>query len=53
MKDAKPIKALMGMNGNLNLDIRDKSIDQKVYRSIIGYLLFYVHHDQTSCYLFA
>jgi hypothetical protein len=39
MKDAKPIKTHMGTNGHLDLNTRGKSIDQKVYRSMIGYLL--------------
>jgi hypothetical protein len=38
MKDAKPIKTPMGTNGQLDLDIEGKSVDQKVYRSIIGSL---------------
>jgi hypothetical protein len=40
MKNAKPIKTPMGTNGHLDLDTGDKSIDQKVYRSMIGYLLY-------------
>jgi hypothetical protein len=40
MDKAKPIKTLMGTNGHLDLDMGSKSIDQKVYRSIIGYLLY-------------
>jgi hypothetical protein len=39
MKDAKPIKTLMGTNGHLDLDTGGKSIDQKVYWSMIGSLL--------------
>jgi hypothetical protein len=39
MKNAKPIKAPMGTNGHLDLDTGDKSVDQKVYRSMIGSLL--------------
>jgi hypothetical protein len=35
MKDAKPIKTPMGTNGHLDLDTGGKSIDQKVYRSMI------------------
>jgi hypothetical protein len=35
MKNAKPIKAPMGTNGHLDLDTGGKSIDQKVYRSMI------------------
>jgi hypothetical protein len=40
MKDAKPIKIPMGTNGHLDLDTGGKSIDQKVYRSMIGSLLY-------------
>jgi hypothetical protein len=40
MKDGKPIKTPMGTNGNLDLDTGGKSVDQKVYRSMIGSLLY-------------
>jgi hypothetical protein len=40
MKDAKPIKTPMGTNVHLDLDTGGKSIDQKVYRSMIGSLLY-------------
>ena len=40
MKDAKPIKTPMGTNGHLNLDTGGKSVDQKVYQSMIGSLLY-------------
>jgi hypothetical protein len=40
MKNVKPIKTPMGTNGHLNLDTGGKSIDQKVYRSMIGSLLY-------------
>jgi hypothetical protein len=40
MKDAKPIKTPMGTNKHLDLDARDKSVDQKVYQSMIGSLLY-------------
>jgi hypothetical protein len=40
MKDAKPIKTPMGTNGHLDLDTRGKSVDQKVYQSMIGSLLY-------------
>jgi hypothetical protein len=35
MKDAKPIKTPMGTKGHLDLDTGGKSVDQKVYRSMI------------------
>jgi hypothetical protein len=40
MKDGKPIKTPMGTNGHLNLNTGGKSVDQKVYRSMIGSLLY-------------
>jgi hypothetical protein len=40
MKDAKPIKTPMWTNGHLDLDTGGKSVDQKVYRSMIGSLLY-------------
>jgi hypothetical protein len=35
MKDAKPIKTLMGTNKHLDLDAGGKSVDKKLYRSMI------------------
>jgi hypothetical protein len=40
MKDGKPIKTPMGTKGHLDLDTGGKSVDQKVYRSMIGSLLY-------------
>jgi hypothetical protein len=40
MKNGKPIKTPMGTNGHLDLDTEGKSVDQKVYRSMIGSLLY-------------
>jgi hypothetical protein len=40
MENVKPIKTPIGTNGHLDLDTRGKSIDQKVYRSMIGSLLY-------------
>jgi hypothetical protein len=40
MKDGKPIKTSMGTNGHLDLDMGGKSVDQKVYQSMIGSLLY-------------
>jgi hypothetical protein len=40
MKDAKPIKTPMGTNRHLDLEAGGKSVDQKVYRSMIGSLLY-------------
>jgi hypothetical protein len=40
MNKAKPIKTPMGTNGHLDLDLGGTSVDQKVYHSIIGSLLY-------------
>jgi hypothetical protein len=40
MKNGKPIKTPMGTNGHLDLVMGGKSVDQKVYRSMIGSLLY-------------
>jgi hypothetical protein len=40
MKNAKPIMTPMGTNGHLDLDTGGKSVDQKVYRSMIDSLLY-------------
>jgi hypothetical protein len=40
MKNAKPIKTPMGTNGHLDLDIGGKYVEQKVYWSMIGSLLY-------------
>jgi hypothetical protein len=39
MDKAKPIKTSLGTNSYLNLDLGGTSIDQKIYRSMIGSLL--------------
>ena len=56
MNNVKPIKTPMGTNGHIDLDTGGKSIDQKVYRSMIGSLLYlcciltgyYAFHMQDS-----
>ena len=40
MADAKPIKTPMAVNGHLDLNEDGKSVDQKVYRSMIGSFLY-------------
>ena len=40
MADAKLIKTPMTVNGHLDLNENGKSVDQKVYRSMIGSLLY-------------
>jgi hypothetical protein len=37
---AKPIKTLIGTNGQLDLNMSGNSVDQKGYRFMIGYLLY-------------
>jgi hypothetical protein len=38
MDKANPIKTPMGTNIHLDLDLDDTSVDQKIYRSMIGSL---------------
>jgi hypothetical protein len=40
MNDAKPAKTLIGTDEHLDLNVGGKSVDQKVYRSMIGSLLY-------------
>jgi hypothetical protein len=40
MDKPKPINTPMGTNGHLDLDMGGKSVDQKVYHSMIGFLLY-------------
>jgi hypothetical protein len=40
MNKVKPIKTPIGTNGHLDLDLDGTSVDQKVYRSMIGSLLY-------------
>jgi hypothetical protein len=53
MKDAKPIKTPMGTNGHLDLDTGRKSVDQKVYRSMIGSLLCLCPSRPDICFPYA
>jgi hypothetical protein len=41
MNNTKPIKTPMSSNGHLGLNEQGKSIDQKVYRSMIGSFLYH------------
>jgi hypothetical protein len=41
MDKAKPIKTSMCTNGHLDLNLGGTSVDQKVYRSMIGSLLYF------------
>jgi hypothetical protein len=40
MADSKPIKTPMALNGHLDLNEEGKLLDQKVFRSMIGPLLY-------------
>jgi hypothetical protein len=40
MADSKPIKTPMALNGHLDLNEEGKSVNQKVFRSMIGSLLY-------------
>jgi hypothetical protein len=40
MDKVKPIKTLMDTSGHLDLDMGGKSVDEKVYRSMIGFLFY-------------
>jgi hypothetical protein len=40
VKDAKPAKTPMGTDVHLDLNKGGKSVDQKIYRSMIGSLLY-------------
>jgi hypothetical protein len=40
VENAKPIKTPIGANGHFDLDMGGTSVDQKVYRCMIGSLLY-------------
>jgi hypothetical protein len=40
MEDAKSISTPMGTNGSLDSDVSGNIVDQKMYRSMIGSLLY-------------
>ena len=40
MSDSKAISTPMGTNGNLDSDASENMVDQKLYRSMIGSLLY-------------
>ena len=49
MDDCKPIKTPMPSNGHLDVDEGGKMVDQTLYRSMIGSLLYLTHLGLTSC----
>ena len=52
MDDCKPIKTPMPINGHLNLDEGGKSVDQTLYHSMIGSLLYQPHLGPISCLVY-
>jgi hypothetical protein len=42
MNEAKPISTPMGTNGNLDTDESGNMMDEKLYRSMIGSLLYVI-----------
>ena len=49
MDECKPIMTPMASNGHLDLDEGGKSVDQTLYRSMIGSLLYLTVSRPTSC----
>ena len=49
MDECKPIKTPMPTNGHLDLDEGGNTVDQTLYRSMIGSLLYLTHLGPTSC----
>jgi hypothetical protein len=52
-KYAKPAKTPMETDGHLDLNAGGKSVDQKVYQTMIGSFIIFVQVDQILCFLFA
>jgi hypothetical protein len=53
MDDCKPIKTPMPANGHLDLDEGGKPVNQKLYHSMIGSLLYLTASSLISCLVFA
>ena len=49
MSDSKVISTLMGTNGNLDSDASGNMVDQKIYRSMIGSLLYLCDRIKAGC----
>ena len=49
MVNAKPIKTPMSTNGHLDLNVEGKTMDTKVYHSMIGSLLYCAHLGPILC----
>jgi len=52
MDDAKSISIPMGTNGSLDSDTSGNMVDQKLYRSMIGSLLYVTASDRMSCLVY-
>jgi hypothetical protein len=53
MEDAKPIKTPMDTNGHLDLDEGGKSVDLKIYRSMLVVCFILPHLGPISCLVYA
>ena len=53
MIDGKVISTPMGTNGNLDSNASGNMVDQKLYRSMIGSLLYVPHQGRMSCLVYA
>ena len=49
MDESKAISTLMGTNGNLDSDASGNMVNQKMYRSIIGSLLYICDRIKAGC----
>jgi hypothetical protein len=52
MNEAKPISKPMGTNGSLHSDKSGNLVGQKMYRLMIGSLLYVTHQDRMSCLVY-
>ena len=53
MSDSKAISTPMETNGNLDSDASGNMVDQKLYRSMIGSLLYVTASRLVSCLVYA
>ena len=53
MNESKTISTPMGPNDNLDSDASGNMVDQKLYRSMIGSLLYVTAQGRMSCLVYA
>ena len=53
MNESKAISTPMGTNGNLDSDARDNMVDQKLYQSMIGSLLYVIASRPDVMFMYA